>query len=108
VAEEPAVHPCNADIHSLCYAMPTFQIAGPDGCRQAVLCVIGHADCFVLRAERSNMADRAEDLFLDAASRLAEPSIDWGLHVKTLIEFAAKVRDTAAGYRSRALLSRQL
>src|ERR1700722_4339741 len=76
IAQEPAIHPCNAHLHLLCDTMPALQIAGPDRGGEAVFCVVGHGDGFFLRIKRCDVANGPKYFFLDAPRGFWQSSID--------------------------------
>src|ERR1017187_1558001 len=107
VTQKPAVHPCDAHIHLLGYAMATLQIAGPYRGRQSVLGVVRQGDGFLFRVERCDVAHRTKDLLLHAPRRLRKSSIDGRLYVETVVTIVAKCRNAPARYDRRSFFSSQ-
>src|SRR5665811_823928 len=102
IAQEPAIHPGNTNIHLLRHTVTALQVRRPDRCCQAVLRIVRHAHRLLLRIEGSDMAHRSEDFFLHAARRFRQSSIDGWLHIKPLIESISKLRHSAAAYDGRS------
>src|SRR5579862_134656 len=108
IAQEPAIHPRNAYIHLLRYAMAALEVARPDRSRKAVFRVIGHCHGFLFRIEGRDVTYGPENFFFHTTRRFRESSIDGWLHVETLVAFVAKPRDSPASHDARAFLSCQL
>src|SRR5579864_560633 len=108
VAQEPAIHPGDADIHLLRDAVAALEIRRPDRGGKSVLGVVRHCNCLVFRIERRDVADRTEDLFFHAPRRLAQASIDCGLDIATVIQVVTEFRNASPGDDGCALFSSQL
>jgi len=64
IAQEPAVHPCDAHTHLLRYAMATLQIAGPISKPPVRTCIVRQGNSFFFRIKRRNVAHRPKNFFL--------------------------------------------
>ena len=107
VAQEPAIHPRDPDVHLLRDAVTPLQIRGPNRGRKAVLRVIRHAHCFFFRIERSDMANWPEDFFFHASRRFGQSSLDGGLHIEAAVKGILEMRDAASGNDVRTLVLSQ-
>src|ERR1700691_6727865 len=70
--------------------MAALQIAGPDRSREAGLLIVRHWQGFFFRIKRRDVAHRPKNLFLDAACRLGESSIDRWLHIEAVVATVAE------------------
>src|ERR1700738_3291468 len=107
IAEKPAIHPRDSNIHLLRYAMPALQIRRPDGRCQPVFRVVRHCHRFIVNVERSNVTDWSEDFFFYTARRFGQSSIDRRLDVKTFVQLVAEFGDTPARYDHSSFFARQ-
>src|ERR1039458_66575 len=98
ITQEPAIYPCDANVHLLRYAMTALQVGGPYRSRESVLRVVGHSDGFFFRIKRRNVAHRPKDFFLHAARRFRKSSIDGWLHVEAVVAIVAKLRNSPTSY----------
>src|SRR5271156_386251 len=105
IAQEPAIHPGDTNIHLLRDTMATFQIAGPDRSRESILRIVRHSHGFFFRIKRRNVAHRPKNFFFYAASRLGESSIDRWLYVEAAVATVTERRNAAAGNDRRSFFA---
>src|SRR5271166_5558804 len=107
VAQKPAIHPCDADIHLLCDAMAALKITGPDRGCEAVLRIIGHSNRFLFGIKGRDVANRPKDFFFHTACRFGESSIDGWLHVEAVVAVVVELWSCATCHKRRSFFLRQ-
>src|SRR5215831_3899420 len=108
VAQEPAVHPRDADLHRLADAVAAREVGGPHGRREAVGRVVRHGDRLFLLVERRDVRAGPEDLLAHRARGLREPGPQRRLDPGAVVARIAELRHAAAGHDLRAFLLREL
>src|SRR5436190_13282451 len=76
VAQEPGIHPGDADLDFRGDAMCPGKIFGPDRRRKAIAAVVGTCDCFLLAVERRDLAARAENFLANHCRGLRQAGPD--------------------------------
>src|SRR5262245_2261264 len=108
VAQEPAVHPGDADLHRLPDAVAAREVGGPHGRGEAVGRVVRHVYGLLLLVEGRDVGAGPEDLLAHRARALGQPGPQRRLDPGAVVARVAELRHAAPGDHLRAFLLREL